>query len=163
MIEDLQNNDDLDLFNSLLLEVDEADLEKFTSGGHNLLQKACYSSKTYLVNSLLEHGMNVNGMASGTKMAPILISASLGDKNTLETLLTSKPDLTVTKEMSKENLLHCYLKQDHERDPEYLKILLNQRDDDQEMQMRSIINKKDINQNTALHYAAQRWPQEAVR
>ena len=60
MIEDLQNNDDIDLFKSLLLEVGEQDLEKFKSGGLTLLQKACYCQKTNLVQALLDNGMNVH-------------------------------------------------------------------------------------------------------
>ena len=87
MVEDLQNNDDVDLFKSLLLEVGEQDLEKYTTGGLTLLQKACWCRKTMLVQALLDNGMNVNGLATDSKMAPILISASLGDTSTLGILL----------------------------------------------------------------------------
>ena len=83
MIEDSQNNDDLELFKSLLLEVGEHDLEKFKSGGHTLLQKACWCRKTNLVQALLDSGMTVNGLADDSKMTPVLISASLGDASTI--------------------------------------------------------------------------------
>ena len=83
MIEDSQNNDDLELFKSLLLEVGEHDLEKFKSGGHTLLQKACWRRKPSLVQALLDSGMNVNGLADDSKMTPVLISASLGDASTI--------------------------------------------------------------------------------
>ena len=83
MIEDLQNNDDIDYFKSLLLEVGEQDLEKYKTGGNSLLQKACWCQKTDLVKALLESGMNVNGLADDSKMTPILISASKGDTATL--------------------------------------------------------------------------------
>ena len=86
IIEDFQNNDDLALFQSLLLEVDGPDLNKFRSGGLSLLQKGCYESKTDLVEALLDQGMNVNGKAEGSMMTPILISATKGDFKTLQVL-----------------------------------------------------------------------------
>ena len=79
----MQNNDDIDYFKSLLLEVGEQDLENYKSGGNTLLQKACWCQKTDLVQALLDSGMNVNGFADDSKMTPILISASLGDTSTL--------------------------------------------------------------------------------
>ena len=50
IIEDFQNNDDLDQFKGLLLEVDEQDLNKYNCSGLSLLQKGCYESKTHLGN-----------------------------------------------------------------------------------------------------------------
>ena len=163
MIEDLQNNDDVEMFKSLLLEVGEHELDKYRSGGHTLLQKACWSGKTDLVKALLDTGMNINGLAEGSKLAPVLISACQGDTATLDLLLSQNPDITMTKVMTNDTILHCFLKQDQNMDVDYLKLLLNPKSEELDAQMQSIINKKDINDNTALHYAAQRWPQEAVR
>ena len=59
IIEDFQNNDDVDLFKSLLLEVDAHDLNKFTSGGLSLLQKACDESKTNLVEVIFNFTKNI--------------------------------------------------------------------------------------------------------
>ena len=56
-------------------------------------------------------------------------------------------------------LLHCFLKQDQDLNVDYLKILLNQKDENLDQQIKSIINKKDINGQTALHIAAQRQEQ----
>ena len=51
IIEDFQNNDDLEQFKGLLLEVDEQDLNKYNCSGLSLLQKGCYESKTHLGNN----------------------------------------------------------------------------------------------------------------
>ena len=56
-------------------------------------------------------------------------------------------------------MLHCFLKQDQDLNVDYLKILLNQKDENLDQQIKSIINKKDINGQTALHIAAQRQEQ----
>jgi ankyrin repeat protein len=76
MINDYQNNYDLDLFNSLLIEVDLNDLERFRAGGQTLLQRATSEGKADLVRSLLEAGMDVNGLAEATTMTPVLLAAS---------------------------------------------------------------------------------------
>ena len=157
IIGDVQNNDDLEMFKSLLIEVDENDLQNYNHRGHNLLQMSCYKKKDEHALALLERGMDVNGLAEGSMMPPLLISATLGDTLTLVTLLKHNADFKMTKIGTKETLLHCFLKQDRNMNPEDLQAILLTQD------MKSIINKKDINGNTALHYAAQRWPQEGVR
>ena len=73
-----------------------------------------------------------------------------------DVLVEAKADLTSIKVQSRETILHLYLKQDQEMDVEYLKILLNQKDENLDRQIKSIINKKDINNQTPLHIAAQR-------
>ena len=80
-----------------------------------------------------------------------------------DVLLVAKADLTTVKVVSRETILHVYLKQEKNMDVEYLKILLNQKDDNLDRQIKSIINKKDINNQTPLHIAAQRCPQNAIR
>merc|ERR1719414_41361 len=157
IIGDEQNNDDLEMFKSLLIEVDENDLQNYNHRGHNLLQMSCYKKKDEHVLALLERGMDVNGLAEGSMMPPLLISATLGDTVTLVTLLKHKADFKMTKIGTRETLLHVFLKQDRNMNPEDLQAILLTQD------MKSIINKKDINGNTVLHYAAQRWPQEGVR
>lgn len=159
MIEDFENNDDVDLFKSLLVEVDDNQLEKFISGGHSLLQKGCYAKKSDLVQALLQNGANPDGIAEGSIMSPILISASLGDLQTLLKLLSFKANVKAKKISTEETILHFYFKQGENRKVEDLKELL----EGLKGQLKAIINQKDINGNTALHYAAQRWPQEAVR
>ena len=163
IIEDFQNNDDVNLFKSLLLEVDAHDLNKFTSGGLNLLQKACDESKTNLVEALLDHGMNVNGQAEGTMMAPVLRSATKGDLNTVMVLLNHKADITVTKTSTNETILHCLLQQNQNKNPDNLRALLDHQDEEVQTKIKSMINKKDINGQTVLHIASEKWPQEAVR
>ena len=74
-------------------------------------------------------------------------------------LLEAKADLTAIKSVSKDTVLHCFLKQDQDLNVDYLKILLNQKDENLDQQIKSIINKKDINGQTALHIAAQRQEQ----
>lgn len=163
IIDDLQNNDDLELFQSLLLEVGEQDLENYRSSGFTLLQKACWSSKSELVKALLEQGMNINGLSETTKMAPILIAASKGDMKTLQVLMKHHPDLKVTTLTTQDTILHCFLKQDQNMNIEDLKQLLNPDNEEMDKEIKRIINKANNIGNTALHYAAQRWPAEAVR
>ena len=74
-------------------------------------------------------------------------------------LLEAKADLTAIKSVSKDTVLHCFLKQNHDLNVDYLKILLNQKEENLDQQIKSIINKKDINGQTALHIAAQRQEQ----
>ena len=73
--------------------------------------------------------------------------------------MEAKADLTAIKSVSKDTVLHCFLKQDQDLNVDYLKILLNQKDENLDQQIKSIINKKDINGQTALHIAAQRQEQ----
>ena len=118
---------------------------------------------SFLVEALLEHNANVNGKAEGSMMTPVLISATKGDWKTLEVLIRYNPDLKSTKISTNETILHCFLQQNQNNDPENLNLLLNHSNETIQSQIQSIINKKDINGNTALHLAAQKWPQEAVR
>ena len=76
-----------------------------------------------------------------------------------DTLLEAKADLTAIKSVSKDTVLHCFLKQEQEINVDYLKILLNQKDENLDKQIKSIINKKDLIGQTALHIAAQRQEQ----
>ena len=163
IIEDFQNNDDVNLFKSLLLEVDAHDLNKFTSGGLTLLQKACDESKTDLVETLLDHGMNVDGKTEGSMMAPVLRSATKGDWKTMQVFLNHRADITVTKISTNETILHCLLQQNQNNDPDNLNSLLNHQNEEVQTKIQSIINKKDINGQTALHIASEKWPSEAVR
>ena len=96
-------------------------------------------------------------------MAPILISATNGDRQTMEILIKNSADLKASKVTTNETILHCYLQQNSNRDLEELESLLNHSTEDVRLQITEIINKKDVNGNTALHIAAQKWPQEAIR
>ena len=108
--------------------------------------------------------MNVDGKAEGTMMAPILRSATKGDWKTMQVLLNHKADITVTKISTNETILHCLLQQNQNNDPDNLRaLLLDHRDEEIQTKLMSIINKKDINGQTALHIASEKWPQEAVR
>ena len=100
---------------------------------------SCYKKKDEHALALLERGMDVNGLAEGSMMPPLLISATLGDTLTLVTFLKHNADFKMTKIGTRETLVHCFLKQDRNMNPEDLQAIFLTQD------MKSIINKKDIN------------------
>ena len=66
-------------------------------------------------------------------------------------MIKNNADLKVAKISTNETILHCFLQQDQNNNPESLNALLNHENEDVQSQIKSIINKKDINGNTALH------------
>ena len=76
-----------------------------------------------------------------------------------DTLLKAKADLTAINSVSKDTVLHCFLKQKQEIIVDDLKILLNQKDENLDKKIKLIINKKDLIGQTALHIASQRQEQ----
>ena len=112
---------------------------------------------------LLMKGANIN-----TKAKSILEGAFYGHYNIFKLFKKHNGNFTVTKDDTKESVLHIVLKMkskfaDKSSYEKCLDELLNPKHTSTYDQMRRIINKTDQLGNTALHYATQKWPQDTVR
>ena len=112
---------------------------------------------------LLRKGVNID-----TKSKPILEAAFFGHHNILKLFKKFDGNFSVTKEGTKETVLHLVLKMkskfaDKTSYEKCLEELLDPGHPNVYGQMRKIVNKMDSLQNTALHYATQKWPQTTVR
>ena len=112
---------------------------------------------------LLMKGAKIN-----TKTKPILEAAFYGHHTIFKVFMKFHGDFTVTKDVSKESILHIVLQMkskfaDRSSYEKCLDELLNLKHSITFNQMRRIVNKTDQYGNTALHYATQKWPQHTVR
>jgi len=90
-----------------------------------------------------------------------LLAASNGHERALSVLLRYGANLKAISR-SRETILHCLLKNGARGNArECLEMLIKK--EEWRKSLTAIVNKKDILQSTALHYATQMWPQEVVK
>ena len=159
--------------------VDDSSLDTFDTAGMTLLQKSCDYGLDQFAKTLLENGVNANSSTSETKTKPILLAAYYGHDETLRVLLEHKKEdedglktarLNVQDGHSKETILHYILKMPNKISGQKvttkykicLDLLLVEFKSLTETDLTKIINKRDLEGNSALHYATQNWSQSVV-
>ena len=129
--------------------------------GQELLEQCCRAGLADFVQVLLRRGADPDSFPA------VLEAAERGDLAMLRLLRKHGADFTVTRRESRETVLHCLLKSGaQEAEVSYMRcvdFLLNNQDEEFRVQIQSIINKRDINHQTALHYATEKWPVAVTR
>ena len=153
-------------------------LDTFNGGGMTLVQKASSYGLSDFLACLLDHGASPTCVLKDNTDAPVLLAAYGGHAEVLRVMLEHKMkvkdgapvvDLTVCDMHTGETALHMVLQMPQrsagpDREQGYkdsLALLLN--NPLLEAELERCINKRDILDNTPLHYATQAWPQAAVR
>lgn len=150
-------------FQDLLVGVDGEQLAKFTRGSYNLVQRACFYKKADLLDILLSHksSLTANSRAESSAKAPVLLAATNCDLETLKVLHKHEADFLTHDKDVNETVLHFLLKQVDNRQEVIacMDYLFTEHSD----VVRKIVNRRNVNADTAMHYAATRWPQSVVR
>lgn len=155
---------DFKVFKDLILQLDSDEINSHEWNGMTLLQKAVDCGITEYVQEVLSlPNSNPNSITLSAPIAPLLMAANRQDLEIIILLVKFGADITIVAKESAETLLHVLLKRGDWSDNslECLQHILWNADLD--VNIRKIVNKRDILENTALHYAAQSWPQEIVR
>ena len=108
---------------------------------------------------LLRRGANPDSFPA------VLDAGERGDIQLLKLLRRHEADFTVSRTESRETVLHCLLKSgttEHHY-MQCIDLLLSNQDNIFSDQIRSIVNKSDVNGNTALHYSTEKWRLEVTR
>ena len=159
------SSSDLELFKSILLEADANSLNSRKAGDYTLLQKAAFSGLAEIVSAILEvDGVSSEVTTDGATMTPVLLAAYKGHFGVLKQLKEHGADFTAISKETSETVLHYLLKSgmfDEQRYVDSINYLITS--PDLRPQIRKIVNKRDMLETTALHYATQKWPQEIVR
>lgn len=136
-------------------------------GFEDLVEKICRKGLSDFAQPLFKKGADPNKFPPNSYSCPIIDAAERGDFALLQVLKKYDADFTVLKFQTNETVLHCVLKSvttgNEERYLKCLDILLNDTDEDFQEEIRNIINKSDVNGNTALHYATEKWPSFITR
>ncbi|CAB4067884.1 TRPA1 [Lepeophtheirus salmonis] len=130
-------------------------------GNMNLVQKICDQNIEDCLKYLFNNFPNMSPDFTSEGLSPVCIAAQRMSRPILQILADKKADFTTMNTHSSETILHILLKEGNKRSHDALKFILN--DPEIEQQIRSIMNKKDMLGNTALHLAAQRQDQEVVK
>eukprot|EP00092_Neocalanus_flemingeri_P034714 GFUD01037775.1.p1 GENE.GFUD01037775.1~~GFUD01037775.1.p1 ORF type:complete len:1056 (+),score=250.31 GFUD01037775.1:1102-4269(+) len=132
------------------------------NGYEDLVEKICRKGLADFARILFKKGADPNKFPPNSYSCPIIDAAERGDFALLQVLKKNDADFSVLKFQTNETAFHCVLKSVTSGNEEtYLKcldILLNDNDEEFQEDIRNIINKSDINGNTALHYATEKWP-----
>ena len=176
------NSQNLMFFKTLIQSVSATSmqlLDKYDTAGMTLLQKTCDYGLEKFAEVLLEFGANANATTDEDQTKPILYAAYSGHVGTLNVLLEHKKQckenlkvarLDVQDGHSKESVLHYILKMPKkihgndmvEKYRQCFNLLFDEYYSTVQFALQKIINKKDIEGNSALHYATQNWSQDIV-
>ena len=164
-VKNIVSQPDLDEYQSLMLQVDTNILNNHKVGGATMLQKCCDEGLHEFAEILLKDGsVNPDGITDTEEIVPVLKAAYNGHEKVIKLLQEYKADFRAISPESKESVLHCILKHGTAKDEGFLECLSFVLGcEDIEDDIRRIVNKRDANNNTALHYATQMWPQEMIR
>ena len=154
-------------FKGLVLQCDSNTLNAYRGSGLTMLQKCCTGNLDEEADALLAEGVDPNFRPDDSSSYPVLLAAFRGHSEVLAVLKQYRADFTLMNKSTDETVLHRILLKDEaaaEDDLEKcLKLVLDVGDDTFKQQIDTIINKKDLLGNTALHYATQKWSQNVVR
>jgi len=132
------------------------------NGYEDLVEKACRKGLADFTQILFKKGADPNKFPPNSYSCPIIDAAERGDFALLQVLKKNEADFSVLKFQTNETVFHCVLKSvssgNEERYLKCLDILLNDNDEEFQEEVRKIINKSDVNGNTALHYSTEKWP-----
>ena len=156
---------ELDEFQSLMLQVDTNAVNNYRYRGKTPLQFCSHEGIDVLVEVLLKDGnVNPDGVTNETPIPPLHLAAQRGHPKVVQLLEEYKADFKTISGESHESVLHCLLKNGSGKSPNYLEALQFVLDcEDIRKDIRKIVNKRDAQNNTALHYATQKWPQHIIR
>ena len=148
---------DLGAFRSLVLRVKEGGEDRELG---EVLAHAAERGLDEHVALLLRRGAGPN-----SDQQPLLEAAVRGHHGVLAAMIAdTRTDLGIVRPQTKETVLHHVLKMEEKGVPDTnyhacLALLLS---GESRVSMAKLVNKRDSLGNTALHYATQRWPEEAV-
>ena len=148
---------DLGAFRSLVLRVKEGGEDRELG---EVLAHAAERGLDEHVALLLRRGAGPN-----SDQQPLLEAAVRGHHGVLAAMIAdNRTDLGIVRPQTKETVLHHVLKMEEKGVPDTnyhacLALLLR---GESRISMAKLVNKRDSLGNTALHYATQRWPEEAV-
>jgi ankyrin repeat protein len=178
---DLSNMQNIVMFRTVIQSITSsgpAILDTSNCGCLTLVQKSCsYGLAEFLV-CLLQHGASPTATLPECRDPPVLLAAYGGHAEALQVLVKQKAksakvgpaaNLAMTDPVTGETALHMVLQMPQRsagrgREEGYraaLEVLLG--DPGLEEELASVINKRDLQGNTPLHYATQAWPQATVR
>ena len=153
-------------FRDLALQVDTKELNTARSSGLTLLQRCAVADLAVLAEVLLAEGGVDPNFCPEAGAAPVHLAAYRGHAAVLRVLAKYRADFTLVT-ANKETVLHKLLVKDDAFKPENfdkcLDFILSVEDDRLRAQVDQMINRKDLLGNTALHYATQRWGEDTVR
>ena len=156
---------DLDEFQSLVMQVDTKTMSNYQYSGRTPLQFCCHEGLFDLAEVLLKDGnVDPNRTTNETPIPPLHLAAQKGFGKVIQLLDEYHADFATIAGISNESVLHCLLKNGSRKGPNYIEALeyilscLDIRAD-----IKKIVNKRDAQNNTPLHYATQKWPQSIVR
>ena len=137
------------------------------SGFEEVVEAVCRKGLSDFAQILFRKGANPNRFSPNSYSHPVIDAAEEGNCDLLKVLKKSDATFTVCKIQTNETVLHCILKNAIPgKEESYIKcldVLLNDQDEDFRRDIKSIINKKDVNGNTALHYSTEKWPSFITR
>ena len=137
------------------------------NGYEEVVEVVCRKGLSDFAQVLFRKGANPNKFSPNSFSHPVIDAAEEGNCELLKVLKKNDANFTVSKIQTKETVLHSILKNATPgKEKTYLRcldVLLNDNDEDFNSDMREIINKKDVNGNTALHYSTEKWPSFVTR
>jgi len=177
------NSQNLMFFKTLiqnLASTNKIVLDTFNTGGMTLFQKSCDYGLHEFAQVLLEYGVDPNATLKENTTKGVLLASYGGHAEVLKVLLDHKTEsvdsVKVTKfdvqdSYSRETVLHYILKMPKRsesknkpvRYQECFDILFQESGSVLDEELDKIINKRDMEGNSALHYATQSWSQKTVR
>ena len=155
-------------------------LDSFSSGGLTLLQKCCDYGLPEFAEALLAGGASGNQTTNEDTTKPVLLAAYSGHSSVLKVLLDHKERtedksraarLDVQDGHSRETILHHILKMPKKIESpgkvsdyqECFDLLFSSSSKTVAAELEKMINKRDLEGNSALHCATQSWSQDTVR
>ena len=162
-----------------LSQLGKKELDTYDAAGMTLFQKAASFGLHLHVENMLDHGMDPNAVSAECSSKPVLLAAYNGYHKVLETLKNHKANssgddpvvcFSDLEKGSKESVLHWALKKSNPnpRDPNVdyeasFNSIMEEGDPIFNLEVNRIVNHKDEQSNSPLHYATQLWNQSVVR
>ena len=117
---------------------------------------------------LFKKGADPNKFAENSTSSPVIDAAERGDVSMLMILKRFDGDFTKCKKETSETVLHAILKNGgsaaNESHLRCLNILLSDANSEEfKADIKKIINRQDLNGNTALHYSTEHWDTQVTR
>jgi len=177
------NSQNLMFFKTLvqnLASTNKIVLDTFNSGGMTLFQKSCDYGLSNFAQVLLEYGIDPNATLKENTTKAVLLASYCGHAEVLKVLIDHKREsvdsvkvtwFDVQDSYSKESVLHYILKMPKKSESKdkvssyqaCFATLFENSDQILEDELKKVINKRDMEGNSALHYATQSWSQCTVR
>ena len=150
-------------FKELSLKITSAE-----EGFEDLVELVSRKGLSDFAQILFKKGANPNRFAENSNSTPVIDAAERGDGSMLIVLKKYDGDFTQCKKVTGETVLHSILKNGSSASlkDSYLRclhILLQDKSEEFQADMKKIINQRDVSGNTALHYSTEHWPVQVSR